>query len=80
MLHLGVSVFEVLVEGKAILKTRAATARNEDAQLQVGVGFFGNQLSDFGRCGVGENQSGCASGEFSIHGHQANRQPLMLSS
>src|SRR4029450_10294829 len=56
VLHTGVAFLDVLVKGKAVLKSRAAAALHEDAQLQVGVSFATDQLADLGRGGIGEDQ------------------------
>jgi hypothetical protein len=37
----------LLVEGEAVLETRAAAAADVDAQLERGVAFLGDELADF---------------------------------
>jgi hypothetical protein len=56
--HDGVVVVGDLVEGEAVLETRAAAALHEDAQLQVRVAFLRDQLGDLVRGAVREDQRG----------------------
>src|SRR5690606_8753443 len=46
----------VLVELEAVLEARTAAALDVDAQLEVGVALFGDQLADLGRGGAAEAQ------------------------
>jgi hypothetical protein len=49
--HDGVVVIGDLVEGEAVLESRAAASLHEDAQLEVRVPFFGDQVRHLG-CGT----------------------------
>ena len=49
-----VVVFD-FVESEAVLEARTAAAVHENAQFQVGVVFFGNQVGHFGAAAVGED-------------------------
>jgi hypothetical protein len=52
--HRGVIVVHDLVEGEAVLEARATAALHEDAQFQVGIALFLDQLGDLLRGAVGE--------------------------
>src|SRR5690606_17327963 len=52
----GVVFGDILVEGEAVLESRAAATLDEDPQLQTGVVFLDQQFADLGGGGVGEDQ------------------------
>ena len=56
VLDTGVAFLDVFVKGETVLKSRAASALHEDAQLQVGIRFPTDQLADLGGSGIGESQ------------------------
>src|SRR2546422_567832 len=56
LFHHGVVLVLHLVEGKAVLETRAAAAGDEHAQLELGIAFLVDQLPDLVRGAVAEHQ------------------------
>jgi hypothetical protein len=49
-------IVDGFVEGKAVLEPRAAPALHENAQLQLRITLFVQQLLDFGCSGISEDQ------------------------
>ena len=56
--HGGVVFIGDLVKGEAVLKAGAAAALNENAQLELRVAFFSDQVSHLGSSAVGEDKRG----------------------
>jgi hypothetical protein len=64
-----ITVIDGFVEGKPVLKPRAATACHVDSQFQIRIFLLLNQLPDLARGGIGECHSGCG-GRFNLnHGY-----------
>jgi hypothetical protein len=62
--HLRVVLVDRLVKCEAVLKTRAAAALHEHAQLQIVVTFLVDQFLDLCRRAVGEQQGCGRDGHF----------------
>src|SRR5690606_16826053 len=52
----GVVFVDGFVEGEAVLETGTAATLDEDAQLEVGVAFFEEQVFDLGCGGIGKDE------------------------
>ncbi len=55
--------FEIIVvfdfiESKAVLETRTTAAVHENAQFQIGIVFFGDQVGHFGAAAFGKDDGG----------------------
>ena len=55
ILNLAVAVFDILVKGESVLETRTTATGNENPQHQLRVVFFLDQLANFIRRSVGED-------------------------
>src|SRR5690606_24168464 len=64
VLDLAVALLDLLVEREAVLESGATAARDIDAQLEIGVVLFLDELVYLARRGVGEDDRRLDAGEF----------------